>query len=105
MRFGAAAGEGKSDLLALVEREKIVTLRQAAAPRLVPLTLLPEDVTRLCETVTGGDPDTDTVWLFSQGGPVTDPDSGSDQTEFPGHETRIPVNVHQVQTLNSGADR
>ncbi len=105
-RLGAAAGrcagEGKPDLLALVEREKIVAVRQAAVPRLVPLTSLPEDVTRLYDTVTGGDPDADTVWLFSQGGPVTELDSGSDLTEFPGHEKRILVNVHQVQTLNPG---
>ena len=103
-RFGAAAGrcagKGKPDLLALVEREKIVAVRQAAAPRLVPLTSLLEDATRLYETVTGGDPDADTVWLFAQGGPVTELDSGSDLTEFPGHEKRILVNVHQVQTLN-----
>ena len=105
-RLGAAAGrcagEGKPDLLALVAREKIVAVRQAAAPKLVPLTSLPEDVTRLYETVTGGDPDADTVWLFSQGGPVTELDSGSDLTEFPGHESRILINVHQVQTLNPG---
>ena len=105
LRFGAAAGrcagEGKPDLLALVEREKTVALRQLAALRLVPLTALPEDATRLYETVPGGDPDADTVWLFSQGGPVTELDS-SDLTEFPGHGRRLLVNVHQVQTLNPG---
>ena len=96
------AGEGKPDLLALVAREKIVATRQAATMRLVPLTALPDDVTRLYETVPGGDPDADTVWLFSQGGPVTELDSGADLTEFPGHEDRILVNVHQVQTYNPG---
>ena len=105
LRLGAAAGqcagEGKPDLLALVEREKIVALRQVAALRLVPLTALPEDATLLYETVPGGDPDADTVWLFSQGGPATALDS-SDLTEFPGHGTRLLVNVHQVQTLNPG---
>ena len=79
-----------------------VAVRQAAAPRLVPLTSLPDDVTQLYGTVTGGDPDADTVWLFSQGGPVTELDSGSDLTAFPGHEKRILVNVHQVQTWNPG---
>ena len=65
---------GKPGLLALVEREKTVALRQAAAPRLVPLTALPEDATRLYETVPGGAPAADTVWLFSQGGLVTELD-------------------------------
>ena len=106
LRFGAApercAGEGKPALLALVEREKLVAARQVAALRLVPLTSLPDDVTQLYETVTGGDPDADTVWLFSQGGPVTELDSGSDLTAFPGHENRLLVNVHQVQTYNPG---
>ena len=105
LRLGAAAGrcagEEKPDLLALVEREKTVAVRQAAALRLVPLTPLPEDATRLYETVPGGDPGADTVWLFSQGGPATALDS-SDLTEFPGHGKRIMVNVHQVQTLNPG---
>ena len=106
LRLGAAAGrcagEAKPDLRALVEREKIVAaLQQTVVPRLVPLTALPEDTTQLYETVPGGDPDADTVWLFSQGGPATALDS-SDLTEFPGHGTRALVNVHQVQTLNPG---
>ena len=107
-RFGAGAGrnacagEASPDLLALVAREKIVAVRQVATRRFVPLTSLPDDVTRLYETVPGGDPGADTVWLFSQGGPATELDSGADLTEFPGHENRILVNVHQVQTLNPG---
>ena len=76
-------------------------MRQVAARLLVPITVLPDDVTLLYETVPGGDPDADTVWLFSQGGPATALDS-SDLTEFPGHGKRILVNVHQVQTLNPG---
>ena len=99
---GVCAREGKPDLLALVAREKIVATRQVATRRLVPLTALPDDVTRLYETVPGGDPDAGTVWLFSQGGPVTELDSGADLTEFPGHGNRILVNVHQVQTYNPG---
>ena len=51
-----AVREGRPALLALVAREKILAVRQAAAPKLVPLTPLPDDVTRLYETVTGGDP-------------------------------------------------
>ena len=98
---GACAGEGKPDFLAFVEREKIVAVRQVATRLLVPITVLPDDVTLLYETVPGGDPDADTVWLFSQGGPATALDS-SDLTEFPGHGKRILVNVHQVQTLNPG---
>ena len=106
LRIGAAAGrcagEAKPDLRALVEREKIIAaLQPTGVPRLVPLTALPEDTTQLYETVPGGDPDADTVWLFSQGGPATALDS-SDLTEFPGHGTRLLVNVHQVQTLNPG---
>ena len=104
-RFGATArrcaGEEKPDLLALVAREKIVAVRQIATRLFVPLTVLPDDATLLYETVPGGDPDADTVWLFSQGGPATALDS-SDLTEFPGHGKRIMVNVHQVQTLNPG---
>ena len=100
---GACAGEGKPDFLTLVEREKIVAVRQVATRLLAPITVLPDDVTLLYETVPGGDTDTDadTVWLFSQGGPATALDS-SDLTEFPGHGKRILVNVHQVQTLNPG---
>ena len=103
VRFGApavgCAGEAKPDLFALVEREKIVATGQIAARRLVPLTLLPENVTDLYEPVPGGAADADTVWLFSQGGPVSELDA-LDLTEFPGHESRILANVHQVQTLN-----
>ena len=103
MRFGApavhCAGAAKPDLLALVEREKTVATRQVTARRLVPLTRLPEDLTDLFEPVPGGAADADTVWLFSQGGPVPELDA-LDLTEFPGHESRIPANVHQVQTLN-----
>ena len=105
VRFGApglrCAGEAKPDLFALVEREKVVAIRQLATRLLVPLTPLPEDVTELYEPVPGGADDADTVWLFSQGGPVAELDA-LDLTEFPGHEDRILVNVHQVQTLNPG---
>ena len=103
VRFGApavrCAGAAKPHLLALVEREKIVATRHIAARRLVPLTALPDDVTDLYEPVPGGAADADTVWLFSQGGPVPELDA-LDLTEFPGHESRILANVHQVQTLN-----
>ena len=99
---GTCAGDAGPDLLALVAREKIVAARQIATRRLVPLTALPDDVARLYRIVPGGDPEADTVWLFSQGGPATELDSGADLTEFPGHENRILVNVHQVQTLNPG---
>ncbi len=104
-RFGTpgarCAGEAKPDLLALVEREKTVATRQLEVRRLIPLTSLPDDVTGLYELVPGGASDADTVWLFSQGGPVPELDA-LDLTEFPGHESRILVNVHQVQTLNPG---
>ena len=99
---GACTGDAGPDLLALVAREKIVGARQIATRLLVPVTALPDDVTRLYRIVPGGDPEADTVWLFSQGGPVTELDSGTDLTEFPGHDNRILVNVHQVQTLNPG---
>ena len=103
VRFGAStarcAGEAEPDLLALVEREKAVATQQLAARLLVPLTALPADVTELYEAVPGGAADADTVWLFSQGGPVPELDA-LDLTEFPGHGNRILVNVHQAQTLN-----
>lgn len=105
-RFGAAsapcAGTDEPDLLALVAREKIVAARQVATLRFRPLTQLPADVTRLYQTVTGGDPASDTVWLFSQGGPHSELVDGDALTQFPGHADRILVNVHQVQTLNPG---
>ena len=66
---GACAPGVRPDLLALVAHEKIVAVRQVATRRLVLLTSLPDDVTRLYETVLGGDPDAGTVWLLSQGGP------------------------------------
>ena len=105
LRFGApgvrCAGEAEPDPLALVEREKIVATRQLAVMRLIPLTSLPTDVTGLYKAMPGGAADADTVWLFSQGGPEPELDA-ADLTEFPGHENRILVNVHQVQTLNPG---
>ena len=108
IRFGtgtrpdACSRTGQADLLALVAREKIVAVRQIAAQLFVPITVLPDDVTQLYRIVPGGSPDADTVWLYSQGGPATELDSGADLTEFAGHEDRILVNVHQVQTLNPG---
>ena len=101
-RRGACAEDAGPDRLALVAREKIVAVRQIATRLLVPITALPDDVTQLSRIVPGGDPEAGTVWLFSQGGPVTELDSGADLTEFPGHGKRILVNVHQVQTLNPG---
>ena len=106
-RFGAGSGKdacaegGKPELLALVEREKIVATRQVVT-RLIPLTVLPDDVTQLYEIVPGGAADADTVWLFEQGGPRSELDPGQELKEFAGHEDKILVNVHQVQTLNPG---
>ena len=108
IRLGEGTGPGacsqteQRDLLALVAREKVVAVRQIAVPLFVPITVLPEDVTQLYRIVPGGSPDADTVWLYSQGGPATELDSGADLTEFAGHEDRILVNVHQAQTLNPG---
>ena len=104
-RFGAGSGKGacaeggKPELLALVEREKIVATRQVVT-RLIPLTVLPDDVTQLYRVEQGGDPDADTVWLFSQGGPTNALDEREALTQFPGREDRVLISVHQVQTLN-----
>lgn len=107
LRFGADAGKGcadaaRPDLYALVEREKIVATRTvvAAIRRIVPLTRLPDDATALYEIDPGGAADADTVWLFAQGGPIDMLDSAADLRQFDGHEGRILVNVHQVQTYN-----
>lgn len=104
-RFGAGSGKGacaeggKPELLTLVEREKIVAARQVVT-RLIPLTTLPDDVTQLYRVEQGGDPAADTVWLFSQGGPTNALDEREALTQFPGHQDRVLVSVHQVQTLN-----
>ena len=111
LRFGApgardgCADAAKPDFYALVAREKIVATRTIVTRRTVTLTRLPDDVTRLYEIVPGGAADSDTVWLYSQGGPVTMLEDGTGHDfytlpEFPGHADRILVNVHQVQTLN-----
>ena len=113
LRFGAAAGcagAAKPDLHALVEREKVVATRQIvtrqiATRRLVALTRLPDDVTELYEIVPGGAADSDTVWLYVQGGPTDMLEDGTGNVPytlplFPGHGERILANVHQVQTYN-----
>ncbi len=110
LRFGGtratAACETTLDrrLYALAEREKIIATRQVLVARqvlLVALTQLPDDVTELFEIADGSDPNSDTVWLFSQGGPsaelATPPVA---VTQFDGSENRLIVNVHQVQTWN-----
>ena len=110
LRFGAAAGcagAAKPDLHALVEREKVVATRQIvtrqiATRRLVALTRLPDDVTELYEIVPDGAADSDTVWLFSQGGPIARLSSAHELTKFDGYGGKILVNVHQVQTYNPG---
>ena len=98
---GACAEAGKPELLALVEREKIAATRQVVT-RLIPLTVLPGDVSQLYEIVPGGAADGDTVWLFEQGGPFSELGPGLELNEFAGHQNKILVNVHQVQTYNPG---
>lgn len=115
VQFGAgdaprscAVEEGGS-LIALVERSKIIQTRQTVtAARIVPFTMLPDDVRKLFAEVDGGDPEAEEVWLFSQGGPlpfITDEDGNHpaiDFDAFPGHDTRRLINVHQAQTFNPG---
>ena len=96
------ADQSKADLYTLIEREKVVATRRIVARRFVPFTMLSGDVSALYETVPGGDPDADTVWLFSLGGPRSSLEGEDALTQFPGHESKILLNVHQAQTFNAG---
>lgn len=92
-------------LLAFVEREKVASARRVVSPYV--LTLLPDDVTKLF-AVRGGDEDSDTVWIYSQGGPTEDLQDAGELKRFAGTheddtgERPLLVNVHQIQTLNPG---
>ena len=97
----AKANQG--GLFAHVEPSKIIATRKIVRiARIVPLTVLPDDVNSLFKTLSVGNSESDTVWLAEQGGPESNllPDEENVLTLFPGHEDKLLVNVHQVQTLN-----
>lgn len=109
LRFGGsratAACEEEPDrgLYALAEREKIVATRQVLVARqvkLLALTQLPDDVRELFEFVEGSDPNADTVWLYSDGGPLDSLEPPDFFGLYDGFENRHVVNVHQAQTWN-----
>lgn len=98
-----AAAEQRGHL-ALVERSKTIATRQlVTVRRIVPLTTLPDDVEDLFVIDEGGATDADTAWLLLQGGPISELSPHqvhSTLKQFDGHESKLLVQVHQVQTLN-----
>lgn len=63
-------------------------------------TPIPADDTELFEVY--GNPDSDTVWIFEQGGPIHefDPSAYDSFTYYPGRDDVQFVQVHQTLTLN-----
>ena len=68
--------------------------------KLLALTQLPDDVRELFEFVEGSDPDADTVWLYSDGGPNDSLVPPGFFDLYDGFENRHVVNLHQAQTWN-----
>ena len=101
-----SSGEMLNDpLLSFVQREKLISTRKVVSDYV--LTMLPEDVTDLYVNL-GGDAASDLVWIFSQGGPISQLDSDREDLEelseayqeLSGSKEPLIVNVHQVQTYN-----
>ena len=64
-------------------------------------TELPEDVTELFE-VHGGDPNSGTVWIYEQGGPIHELEGDYESfSAYPGHRDIHFVQPHQTLTLNA----
>ena len=64
-------------------------------------TELPEDITELFE-VHGGDPDSGTVWIYEQGGPIHELLGDYESfSAYPGHRDIYFVQPHQTLTLNA----
>ena len=63
-------------------------------------TAIPADVTKLFEVF--GNPDSDTVWIYAQGGPahVLNPEEYPSFSNYPEHGDVQFVQVHQTLTLN-----
>ena len=99
----AEVARGQARLLSFVLREKPISVRQVASR--YHRTEIPVDTTGLV-TVLGGDPNSDPVWLFQQGGPSTDLRDGHEVKQFANtYEAKtgkrlLLANVHQIQTVD-----
>ena len=70
-------------------------------PELYQATRLSDDVTTLFE-VQYGDPESETVWIYEQGGPIHELMNDYPAfTDFPGHQDILFVQPHQTLTLNA----
>ena len=91
-------------LVALVAAAALVVSCEAFLPRETETyraTELPEDVTELFE-VQGGDPDSGTVWIYEQGGPLHELVGEYESfSAYPGHRKIHFVQPHQTLTLNA----
>ena len=89
--------------LALVAAAVVIVSCEAFLPQeseSYRATELSEDVTELFE-VHGGDPDSGTVWIYEQGGPIYDLVGEYESfSAYPGHRDIHFVQPHQTLTLN-----
>lgn len=80
-------------------------LSPASQPTPVPAeyqpTPIPDDVTQLFRV--SGNPDSDTVWIYEQGGPLHELTDGplSDFVNFPNPQALLYAHVHQTLTLEN----
>ena len=100
-----------SKLFTIAQRKKKIKLnREVRAlpvippvilPVILPITVLPENTEKLFQVLEGGDANSDTVWIFEQGGPRHEFVGEDTLSLFPNHEDKLLVQSHQVLTYNN----
>ena len=96
-----------SKLFTIAQRKKKIQLNREVRsppvilPIILPITTLPENTEELFQILEGGDINSDTVWIFEQGGPRHEFVSEDTLSQFPNHEDKLLVQSHQVLTYNN----
>ena len=95
-----------SKLFSIAQRKKKIKLNREVRPLpvtppvILPITVLPENTEELFQVLEGGDVNSDTVWIFEQGGPRHELDDKNTLALFPNHEDKLLVQSHQILTYN-----
>ena len=92
-----------SKLFTIAQRKKKIQLNREvrSPPIILPITVLPENTEELFQILEGGDINSDTVWIFEQGGPKHEFVNEDVLLQFPNHEDKLLVQSHQVLTYNN----